>query len=84
MSEKQFRVMSNESKQLYCIESVDGEMFSMQEVVDMLNQLVDENEQLRQQLKQKQEEEKLYAREIVELNKTKNEMLNFKELGGDY
>ena len=29
--------MSNESKQLYCIESIDGEMFSNQEIVDMLN-----------------------------------------------
>ena len=50
MSEKRFRVMANESKQLYCIESVDGEMFSMQEIVDMLNSLNDENEQLRKDL----------------------------------
>ena len=49
-----------------------------------IKDLKEENEQLRQQLNQKEEEEKLYAREIVELNKTKNEMLNFKELGGDY
>ena len=30
--------MDNDSKQLYCIESVDGEMFSMQEIVDLLNE----------------------------------------------
>lgn len=38
MSEKRFRAMSNDVKQLYCIESVDGEMFSMQEIVDCLNE----------------------------------------------
>ena len=38
MSEKRFRAMSNDVKQLYCIESVDGEMFSMQEIVDLLNE----------------------------------------------
>ena len=38
MREKRFRVMNNDSKQLYCIESVDGEMFSMQEIVDCLNE----------------------------------------------
>ena len=38
MNEKQFRVMSNEVKQLYCVESADGEMFSIQEVVDLLNE----------------------------------------------
>lgn len=37
MSEQLYRVMSDDVKQLYCIESVDGEMFSMQEIVDLLN-----------------------------------------------
>ena len=30
--------MSNEVKQLYCVESADGEMFSIQEVVNLLNE----------------------------------------------
>lgn len=38
MGEKRYRVMDNDSKQLYCIESVDGEMFSMQEIVELLNE----------------------------------------------
>lgn len=38
MSEQLYRVMSDDVKQLYCIESVDGEMFSMQEIVDLLNE----------------------------------------------
>lgn len=50
MSEKLFRAMSNEVKQWYCIESLDGEMFSIQEVVDLLNELIDENEQLKQEV----------------------------------
>ena len=40
--------------------------------------------QLERELKQKNEDEKLYANEILELNKTKKEILNFKQLGGDY
>lgn len=44
MSEKRFRSMSNEVKQWYCIESLDGEMFSIQEVVDLLN---DQEEEIR-------------------------------------
>lgn len=50
----------------------------------LLNRFADENRELRQQLQEKQEDEKLYAQEILELNKTKKEMLNFKQLGGDY
>ena len=63
----------------------DGEkLLTSYEVADLLNQLNDENEQLRQQLKQKQEEERLYANEILELRKTNEEFMQFKELGGDY
>lgn len=57
MSEQLYRVMSDDVKQLYCIESVDGEMFSMQEIVDLLNgqqatisALKEENEQLKQEI----------------------------------
>jgi len=63
----------------------------LDEVVGLLNQLhqenqelKEENEQLRQQLKEKQEEEQLYAKEIVKLNKEAKQVLNFKTLGGDY
>ena len=40
--------------------------------------------ELQRKLKEKEEDEKLYANEIVELNKTKKELIEFKELGGDY
>ena len=62
MSEQLYRVMSDDVKQLYCIESVDGEMFSMQEIVDLLNgqqttisALKEENEQLREILNKLEE-----------------------------
>ena len=43
-----------------------------------------ENKKLKAKLKEKEEEEKLYANEIVELRKTNEEWLQFKDLGGDY
>ena len=39
---------------------------------------------LTRKLREKEEEEQLYAQEIVKLNKEAKEVLNFKELGGDY
>ena len=83
MSEKRF-VLCKKGDVEYIEDNGCVQLYGFDVLCEMLNELNDENEQLRQQLKQKEEEEKLYAREIVELNKTKNEMLNFKELGGDY
>ena len=40
--------------------------------------------ELQTQLKQKQEEEQLYAQEILRLKKTNEQALQFKTLGGDY
>lgn len=50
----------------------------------LLSILSKENEQLRQQLKEKEEDEQLYANEIVKLNKEAKEVLDFKSLGGNY
>jgi septal ring factor EnvC (AmiA/AmiB activator) len=46
--------------------------------------LQEENEQLQAQLREKEEDERLYANEIVKLNKEAKEVLDFKSLGGDY
>ena len=63
----------------------DGDrLISIKEVVELLNQLHQENQQLKEQLKEMQQDEKLYAQEIVKLNKEAKEVLNFKTLGGDY
>ena len=47
-------------------------------------QLMKEIKELKAKLREKEEDEKLYANEIVELRKTNEEWLQFKELGGDY
>ena len=54
------------------------------EQYEQIVQLQQENEQLQAQLREKEEDERLYANEIVELRKTNEEWLQFKELGGDY
>ena len=43
-----------------------------------------ENKKLKAKLKEKEEDERLDANEIVELRKTNEEWLQFKDLGGDY
>ena len=43
-----------------------------------------ENKKLKAKLREKEEDERLYANEIVELRKTNEEWLQFKDLGGDY
>lgn len=43
-----------------------------------------ENEQLQAQLREKEQDEQLYANEILELREANKEFIQFKELGGDY
>ena len=43
-----------------------------------------ENKKLKAKLREKEEDEQLYANEIVKLNKEAKEVLDFKSLGGDY
>lgn len=43
-----------------------------------------ENKKLKAKLREKEEDERLYANEIVKLNKEAKEVLDFKSLGGDY
>lgn len=54
------------------------------EQYEQIVQLQQENEQLQAQLREKEEDEQLYADEIVKLNKEAKEVLDFKSLGGDY
>ena len=54
------------------------------EQYEQIVQLQKENEQLQAQLREKEEDEQLYANEIVKLNKEAKEVLDFKSLGGDY
>ena len=43
-----------------------------------------ENKKLKAQLREKEEDERLYANEILELRETNKEHIKFKSLGGDY
>ena len=54
------------------------------EQYEQIVQLQKENEQLQAQLREKEQDEQLYADEIVKLNKEAKEVLDFKSLGGDY
>ena len=54
------------------------------EQYEQIQKLQEENEQLRAKLREKEQDEQLYANEIVKLNKEAKEVLDFKSLGGDY
>jgi len=54
------------------------------EQYEQIQKLQEENEQLQAQLREKEQEERLYANEILELREANKEWLQFKSLGGDY
>ena len=62
----------------------NGKPMDIGEVVDCLNEQQATIQQLKAKLKEKEEDEQLYANEIVKLNKEAKEVLDFKSLGGDY
>ena len=43
-----------------------------------------ENKKLKAKLREKEQDEQLYANEILELREANKEFIQFKELGGDY
>ena len=81
MSEKRFTL--NLMKKPSEIE-MDGKMISKYDVVRLLNEQQATIQQLKAQLREKEEDEKLYANEILELRETNKEHIKFKSLGGDY
>ena len=56
----------------------------LEEIVDKLNEQQATINELQAQLREKEQDEKLYANEILELRETNKEWLQFKSLGGDY
>ena len=84
MSEKRFTFEYDDGQWGVPLFYDDDKKLSFDDVVALLNSLSDENEQLRQTIKEMQQDEELYANEIVKLNKEAKEVLNFKNLGGDY
>ena len=57
---------------------------SVDVLVGVLNEQQATIQQLQAKLREKEEDEQLYANEIVKLNKEAKEVLDFKSLGGDY
>ena len=53
-------------------------------VTKKLNEQQATIQQLKAQLREKEEDEKLYANEILELRETNKEHIKFKSLGGNY
>ena len=99
MSEKRFFTKINNKGRLVIIDKeCHTELFDMTLACEVLNRLdlklkhyneVNGEQQatineLRAKLREKEEDEQLYANEILELRETNKEWLQFKELGGDY
>ena len=84
MSEKRFRVRFEQEDGKGEIVNEKGVELTAREVVDLLNEQQATINELKAKLKEKEEDERLYANEIVELRKTNEEWLQFKDLGGDY
>ena len=53
-------------------------------LIRLLNEQQATIKQLQAQLREKEEDEKLYANEILELRETNKEHIKFKSLGGNY
>ena len=82
MNEKRFIFATNEKWFLFDNET--EEYMDMEDCKDKLNEQQSTINELKAQLKQKEQEERLYANEILKLNKEAKQVLEFKSLGGDY
>ena len=82
MSEKRFTFYYERGNEVVIEEN--GKRLSSKKVVEKLNEQQATIQQLKAKLKEKEEDEQLYANEILELRETNKEWLQFKELGGDY
>ena len=85
MCEKRFSVRLRSECDGVVYSFFDGnKLLDVDMIVDLLNEQHSTIEQLKAQLREKEEDERLYANEIVKLNKEAKEVLDFKSLGGDY
>ena len=81
MNEKRFVLIEDDLEPLILD---NKETMSVNEVVDLLNEQQATINELQAKLKEKEEDEQLYANEILELREANKEFIQFKELGGDY
>ena len=83
MSEKIF-ILCQDDLGNYEIRYDDKVFHFLWEVAPILNEQQATINELQAKLREKEEDERLYANEIVKLNKEAKEVLDFKSLGGDY
>ena len=88
MSEKRFKSTIDEgtmSIMPYLVSDEEEECFyNLEGCVDLLNEQQATINELQAQLREKEEDERLYANEILELRETNKEHIKFKSLGGNY
>ena len=90
MSEERFVVGSNEIGEIIVTDVETDKVYFYDNLsnffglIRLLNEQQATINELKAQLREKEEDEKLYANEIVKLNKEAKEVLDFKSLGGDY
>ena len=68
----------------FVFDNENDERMTALEVTKRLNEQQAIINELKAQLREKEQDEQLYANEIVKLNKEAKEVLDFKSLGGDY
>ena len=92
MNEKRFELSEYSTVYRYSvIDNIQKGTLKANEIIILLSkqaEKIDEQQttinELKAKLKEKEEDERLYANEILELRETNKEWLQFKELGGDY
>ena len=83
MSEKRF-ILCQDDLGNYEIRYEDKVFHFLWEVAPILNEQQATINELKAKLREKEEDERLYANEILELRETNKEHIKFKSLGGDY
>ena len=85
MSEKRFSVRLRSECDGVVYSFFDGDKpLDVEMIVDLLNEQQATINELKAKLKEKEEDERLYANEILELRETNKEHIKFKSLGGNY
>ena len=84
MNEKRFKGYFATNEKWFLFDNETEEYMDMEDCKDKLNEQQSTINELKAQLKQKEQEERLYANEILKLNKEAKQVLEFKSLGGDY
>ena len=85
MTEQRFTNVGGVEEYVHLIfDNKTAKTLSVNQTVKKLNEQQATINELKAQLREKEEDEKLYANEILELRETNKEHIKFKSLGGDY